>query len=316
MSMVVTPVPAPEFGRLLRQFREEVGRTVISMPASTSVSQATYRSWEDGTATPTRSEFGRLCLSIRRIRCYPPETFGWATGSPKKAPRPAAPDPVMPKPSGRPRTFGDHLRVAREADGATQDEVGAVIGDGVTGQAVGAWELNKAVPVREHYEALLVLFPDLRTAPEPDWRDIAPPSGGRDVARPFRSFLAPLVLNDAVGDAILRADTPDPETATPTVKDEPVGVPPTQEDPVNIGPASTKRPPVEVRVTRRVEESCSVTLTHAHVIEAVRALVGSQEDIPDDATVSVLDDGNLVIEYKRVVDAPVAPSKPALRAAG
>lgn len=77
--------------------------------------------------------------------------------------------------------FGLTLREEREAEGMDQEELGALLG--VTGQAVSQWELEAATPVRENYEALVLLFPRLREAPEPDWKDIAIPDGGRGVSR-------------------------------------------------------------------------------------------------------------------------------------
>lgn len=93
-------------------------------------------------------------------------------------------------------TFGRALSAARVAATYSQDDIGALLE--VTGQAVSAWEVGTAAPVREHYEELLRMFPELKTAPEPEWRDIAPPDGGKGIPRGARSW------SDRLRDAITR----------------------------------------------------------------------------------------------------------------
>ncbi len=135
------------------------------------------RGWLDGSVIPTRAAYGRLCVSLRRMRHFRPTSFAEASRS---AAVRAAPMPVI-APRG-PSTFGTHLREAREGEALSQSDLGAIVGD-VTGQAIAQWESDRAAPVRAHYDSLLDLFPILRMAPEPDWRDIDKPSGGKGVAR-------------------------------------------------------------------------------------------------------------------------------------
>lgn len=79
-------------------------------------------------------------------------------------------------PETKPEAFHDALRRLRVASGSTQDEVASLLE--VTYRAVCAWESGVNNPVRDHYTKLLVIFPELVHAAEPDTQDRPKPDGG------------------------------------------------------------------------------------------------------------------------------------------
>lgn len=95
---------------------------------------------------------------------------------------------IVPTPP--PETFAQALRRIREADGTDRATVAHLLG--VTQQAVEHWEYGNNTPIKEHYEKLLELFPELAQAPEPDYRDIPKPDGGSGVKKAFETFVEPL----------------------------------------------------------------------------------------------------------------------------
>lgn len=85
----------------------------------------------------------------------------------------AAPDEKPPPPFPRALTFHDALRLARLAAGLGQEELGELVG--VVAQAVSHWELGVAVPIQDHYDKLIEVFPHLTRAPKPASRDMEKP---------------------------------------------------------------------------------------------------------------------------------------------
>jgi len=165
------------FGQLLERTRTQKQITQHAMARRASVSSATYQAWERGEGLPTPEH-------IRMM---------FANGAPhvlnalREALRAPAPAPEAPKvcPPAPPPSFGAELRRAREAEGLQQGEVANLVGGvTLTRQAVESWENGRVVPVLEHYQALLDLFPALREGPRAAARDIPKPDGGRDVPRP------------------------------------------------------------------------------------------------------------------------------------
>lgn len=181
MTNAVVTVSA--FHTMLRQEREARGFSMNVLSKLVSVPEGVIRQWEDGEALPTRSQYGKVCRQIRAMRRYPPLTFASVRRRPVDAGE-CAEDRSLVVVAGaveEPATFGRALRHEREQEGMDQDELGALLD--VTGQAVSAWETGRTSPVRPNYEALLTLFPALREAPEPDWRNMDVPDGGRGVPR-------------------------------------------------------------------------------------------------------------------------------------
>lgn len=169
-------MPRTTFHEALRRERQGQGRSLADLAKGVSVPASRVEAWELGEELPTKAEFGKLCLHYRRLRHFPPATFA----AHRAPPRPVTSPPVIAAAPMR-RSFGEHLAAAREAEGMSQDELGSTLD--VTGQAVSAWELGKQCPVRANYEALLALLPPLREAPDPDWRDLEVPDGGRGQGR-------------------------------------------------------------------------------------------------------------------------------------
>lgn len=96
---------------------------------------------------------------------------------------PVHPDEAEVLPSVKGMAFPEALYTLRTASDCTQKSLAGLLGDrGLTGQAVGWWEQGKNAPVRKHYEQLLILWPGLREAQEPDFKlpEANPPTGPRD----------------------------------------------------------------------------------------------------------------------------------------
>lgn len=149
---------------------------------------------------PTECEHHALCRALPRMRFFAvepavalaqpapssseraePDT-NEATGEPSDDSTPASADaadasaadaPVQAVP--RPRTFGEALRTARRKEMLKQHQLAELMQ--VTQCTISAWEIDKAIPVASHFEALLAWFPVLRTAPQPSVRDIGKPKG-------------------------------------------------------------------------------------------------------------------------------------------
>jgi transcriptional regulator with XRE-family HTH domain len=168
------------------------------------VSKQAVRDWEEGLSYPTGRDIARLRGVMPKLgpflRLIPREArihHGGENYDTEPAPQPEPEAPPV-------TTFSDAVRLARLGAGLDQGELGELVG--VTGQAVSAWETEGATPVREHYERLLDLMPELRGAPEPNWRDIPPPDGGRGVARDGAIVPAPRrTWRDRLADAIARS---------------------------------------------------------------------------------------------------------------
>lgn len=181
-----------------------------------SVPKARVEAWMAGTETPTRQEFGRVCVHLPKMRpwkpAFTPAKAHVAVTRVEVVPASAPPgahgpgdygadsfggsdfpetrvvvDP--PAPRERSATFGEALRKMREDEEISQEELGAMVG--VTGQAVSQWETGEADPVRDNYKELIGLFPELLGEPEPAWRPIPKPTGGAGAQRPERVTKAP-----------------------------------------------------------------------------------------------------------------------------
>jgi transcriptional regulator with XRE-family HTH domain len=186
------------FSTRLRQEREKAGISTFEMARRCCADRADFEAWEDGTKVPTRLEFKRLIGSLRRMRFFPPDftllrrdevvppaTLMAAAGLASAGEAAYEPDPAsavepLPLPPEQvadpPATFGVALRRERELEDVDQETVADILG--VSGQAVSFWENEVNCPVKENFDKLLALFPRLRHAPEPDWRDIPVPVGG------------------------------------------------------------------------------------------------------------------------------------------
>jgi len=149
-------------------------------------SKDVVRDWERGMSFPTGS-------TLRRILGVMPKIKPWMQLIPRSGRdrdsdliiiTPTFADQVAmaaePQPPP-PMTFGQHLARARLGEGLEPAELAELVG--VTASAVAWWESDTYAPVKEHYDRILDLLPELRSAPEPDWRNIPPPNGGRGTPR-------------------------------------------------------------------------------------------------------------------------------------
>ncbi len=186
----MTTLSAPLFaswGLTLKREREAAGRTVASCCDGVSVKQNRWRAFEEGSELPSKPEYHRMCLQLRRMRLFPPPAYADKVKrddpNPAEDPIPPAPPLPLPPMQAAPKTWGEALRRERELEKMSQDEIAKLVG--VTQTTVSAWEQNHTVPVRENYERLCQLFPRLRELAEPGSRDIDKPSGplGMDLGK-------------------------------------------------------------------------------------------------------------------------------------
>lgn len=132
---------------------------------------------------------------------------------------------ASPAESERWETFRAALFGLRTREGLSQAQLGELVG--VSGQAVLAWEAGMAVPVAEHYRALLDLLPGLSNAPEPPVRNIPKPEGNRLVRRLGQvvSMATPLLAESAETAAEPQTTTeelPEPEESSAAEKEDSV----------------------------------------------------------------------------------------------
>lgn len=189
--------PAPDklslgvFGAALQAARTKRGYSLANLAKGLGkVSQETIRDWEAGVAAPGKVELKQLFAMAPELKRFEAHLRSgnyiaqrYAENYVAVAPRDVSvEDLLQPKP---PRTFGEALRRERTKAALSDEQLAELVG--VTRAAVGWWETDRNVPVRENYEQLMSLFPALKDAPEPDWRDIEKPNGGagsqRAVAR-------------------------------------------------------------------------------------------------------------------------------------
>jgi len=181
-------IPAPTFGSVFRRERERSGHDYHRIANNVGASKADVRAWERGDALPNHVQLQKLCGQFHRLRYYLhliPRGKGLdvvvgVLGERGEAPEEEAP----PLP---PRSFADALRVLRVREGLDQGELAALVkAEGVTGQAVSHWECGRNEPVREHYEALVKLLPDLVGYPQPESHRETASNGGKGQSRGAR----------------------------------------------------------------------------------------------------------------------------------
>lgn len=184
LARLAPPSEGTGFARELQRARVEQGYSHHDIATRVGVSKATVKAWEAGEGRPSTVELKRLKGVLRRLNVridpvisYEPDPSGEAV----LRERFVAEVVVEPEVETEPKTFAEALLRARLREGMTQEELGEVFN--VTRQAVCAWELGTATPVRSHYDGLLDLLPELAVAPEPPVQDIDKPNGGADVER-------------------------------------------------------------------------------------------------------------------------------------
>jgi transcriptional regulator with XRE-family HTH domain len=143
---------------------------------------------------PTEDEHRKLCRAMPSMKYMSQAHLDWLRAP--ESTRPAPPDPkakveppppVMPRPTLPPtppeplmlvpRTFGEHLRAAREREGWSPDDLAQLLD--VSPSAVRSWENEVNVPVAENYSRILDALPILTgpDIPRPEVRDIPQPRG-------------------------------------------------------------------------------------------------------------------------------------------
>ena len=178
------------FGEALKRVRMDYGYSHAKVAVLIGKSKDVIKEWENGESFPVGRDIARLKGNMPKIQPWMsliprmPKRLGELTDiqidQVVDALVPPEPPPELPT-HPAPKTFGAWLAMERLSEGVDQEELGELLG--VTGQAVSAWETEKAVPVKENYDRLLALFPALVRAPEPEWRDIPKPDGGAGIPR-------------------------------------------------------------------------------------------------------------------------------------
>lgn len=192
------------FGQALKKIRMERGLSHKEVADRVGVQKAQIRRWETDENTPTNFHLKKLYGTFSTLRFYThllpaferarlidkaekiiiskasgelPQDDTWLP--PIASRHESLPDELAK--TVKPKTFGEHLRALRLAEGLDMDELAELMS--VTGQACSAWELDKAVPVMAHYVKLCDLFPGLKNAPVPNCPDKPKPSGGPGIPR-------------------------------------------------------------------------------------------------------------------------------------
>lgn len=149
---------------------------------------------------PTEEENRGICRAIPSMKHRQGLILEWLKVPDPPAPPPSIKPPPAPPPTApiqptpapvaaprlmlAPRTFGEFLRAAREAEGMTHEELGGLLG--VTRNAVAEWEKDEHSPIQAHHDHLLALLPVLAApeVPRPPCRDISKPPGRGGMAPP------------------------------------------------------------------------------------------------------------------------------------
>ncbi len=138
--------------------------------------------WLDGKWFPPPPVFARVVWVLPTLRYLKPALI--VAYNEQEAARlalaPAVSAPAEPKRSSD--HFGEALAALRVGDGLTQSDVSELLK--VSDQAVSHWELSRNVPILEHYDMLVDLWPALTLFERPAVRDIEKPVGraGNDAA--------------------------------------------------------------------------------------------------------------------------------------
>jgi transcriptional regulator with XRE-family HTH domain len=150
-----------------------------------NVSKAQIKAWENNEGQPDALQLKKLYASISWLRGFEgllEQPHGLSVGA--RPPEPSAPPPTpaerasiaeIEAPEAPPKSFGEALRRQRLKEGLDQDDLGELVG--VSGPIISNWELGKHYMVRENFDKLCTLMPELRAAPMPFARSIAKPVG-------------------------------------------------------------------------------------------------------------------------------------------
>jgi len=222
------------------------GRALAHMA---KVPVAEVQSWLDGKKLPDSHTFGRLVFILPSLRHLKPQLVEATRERDHEKERLR-----LERAATLPRHFGQALAVSRTADELSQQDVADLLG--VTSQAVSAWETAANVPILEHYERLITLWPELDTV-RPSVQDIEKPSVGAGVPRdaiqrepsgPWRSSSLrqplPLSTHDlAARDGSLLPLTPLPPPTAPPAAAAAPPMPPPSPPPFSIPPTLTPPQP-------------------------------------------------------------------------
>lgn len=209
--------------RKLRNF------SITDISRRVGVSRKTVQDWEDGLAYPTKGNVSvRLYGIMNALKSYksllpkelqdvePAEgvnktplrltVMGAAIEKADAAAAEAealAAEAAEPAPA-RPHRFGEAITLAREDAGLSKREVGELVG--VSASSISNWELGVAIPIVEHWNKLISLFPELKLW-DPSSKDIGKPgrepgawSGGKPVLKPDPPRVVPAAPTLNIGD--------------------------------------------------------------------------------------------------------------------
>lgn len=133
------------------------------------VAPADVKKWESGKATPTMAQCQKLRDAMPRLYEHDDLLPLMLRASPKtRVPKPSAPSAMPEGWPGPPVShFGAAVRWARESRGMGQGSLAMEIG--ISQSPLSQMEQGKNRVIRENYNKLLAMFPELQFAPLPEF---------------------------------------------------------------------------------------------------------------------------------------------------
>jgi transcriptional regulator with XRE-family HTH domain len=155
-----------DFSEALVRERVKYQKTRDQVADMCGVSKAVVKRWEAGESVPNRGQFKALCNILRRMAHHLPSWPATITADSQELKDIARTwDTVEAKdPTPRPPavSFGTGLRRVREENEVSQEAIAQILELHPT--AIGQWERDETVPVRENFNKILEVLPELRVA--------------------------------------------------------------------------------------------------------------------------------------------------------
>lgn len=236
-----SPITAEELARILRDgIKKTPFEHVRQLAPFCKLPVAEVQRWFDGEELPRPRDFTRLLFAMPKLRYLSPrivasrarEEDRKVSAEESDRPDPPASVPALPG-SGVLGTFGAALRHCRQRDFLSRADLGSLLD--VTSVAVEHWEDGTNIPVKENHEALLQLWPELRSY-SIDPRDIPTPLGGS--GHTYSRTLGTVARDQGLVEA-----APAPPPAPRPAPTPPQPVPRPAPRPASIAPPAPAAPP-------------------------------------------------------------------------